>query len=558
VSGLVRTCCLLSLSLSIASVVHGESILDLRERARQAYLAGDWKTAADAYGELVERSPDDGTVWRALGFSRLQLERYDDAIDAYEQCIRTGASIPTCRYDIACANALAGRSKQALDALAEAFASGFCNEELIDGDHDLASLRNESRFRRIVGRPERGVDDRRERWERDFAHLARRVREVHWNPFRILPEADFDAGLADIAASIDEFDDVQMRLRVQRLLASLGDGHTAVASDFFAMHHGASSGDARFLPIETFWYDDGVRIIAATPEHANWIGARVKRIGGMDVETVLAKAGPYVSRDNEWGARWGLMQFLTDPKSLHGLGLGRVDDGFEFEVETLDGRSSTTHLRAGGASEMQRTPLYEALGVPPTPFEREKAQHLWMEPFGSALYVRIDGVRDGHESFADFTDRIFRTADENDSQALIVDLRDNLGGQGHLWQPLLHRVMASRFNELGRLYVLVGRKTFSAAMALAAQLDLHAAARFVGEPTGSRPNFVGETSLVRLPYAALSPSISSRNNQNGSTNDTRLWIAPHVPATPSFEMARQGRDPALEAVAALLAQRDTR
>jgi len=525
-----------------------EPLLETREKARTAFLARDWDTAASAYRGVAEQSPHDGAIWRSLGYAYLQLASYDDAIAAYQRAIRTGESVATCYYDIACANALAARTQPALDALASAYAAGFCNEHLVHSDADLASLRASARFAEIVGLPDPAVTDRRERWQRDLALLERRLREVHWRPFRVLTESEFETRLGALEASIDDLDDLEMRLRVQGLLASIGDGHTAVASDFFAVHHGAGGADARFLPVELFDYDDGVRIVAATAEHADLIGSRVRAIGGQEIDAAVAAMQPYVSRDNEWGARWGVMQALGDPKALHGLGLGRVDEGFDFEVETLDGARRTVHLEAGGVAASHRVSLHEAIGVAPTLFERDKSEHLFLSPMGNALYVRIDGIRDGHETFEQFTERIFATAGELGARALVLDLRDNLGGQGHLTQPLLHRILASDYNARGRLYVIVGRKTFSAAMAFAAQLDLHTAARFVGEPTGSRPNFVGETSLIRLPHSGLWVSLSSRYHQNGASNDSRLWIAPHLPAPPSFDAARAGRDTALELV----------
>ena len=60
----------------------------------------------------------------------------------------------------------------------------------------------------------------------------------------------------------------------------------------------------------------------------------------------------------------------------------------------------------------------------------------------------------------------------------------------------------------GKLFVIVGRTTFSAAMCGATQIERYTKAIMVGEPTGSSPNFIGETVMVRLPYSRWSASIS--------------------------------------------------
>lgn len=67
--------------------------------------------------------------------------------------------------------------------------------------------------------------------------------------------------------------------------------------------------------------------------------------------------------------------------------------------------------------------------------------------------------------------------------------------------------MAVKINQRGKLFVIVGRQTFSAAMNGAAEIERHTNAIFVGEPTGSSPNFVGETIGVNLTYSKMRGSI---------------------------------------------------
>ena len=440
-----------------------------------------------------------------------------------------------------------------------AYAAGFADDALVEKDTDLDTLRDDPRFRDIAGFPDPAVTDRTARWTRDVDFLARRIREVHWRPFGVLPEARFDATIAEIRAAIPNSTDVRLRARIRRLMASFGDGHTALVTDSFRMHHVDGAADLRFLPVELFRYDDGVRVVAATAPMEDLVGLRVTRIGGVDMDEVSRRLDPLISRDNEWGARWILMQDAADPDMLEEIGLGDGSRGFEFELADAKGALRTVTLMPGGPEALARQRIGEITGTAPPLQFRDTSHPFRLQPLDAALYVRIDGILDTHgETFEHLTDRIFSTAAEDGARVLILDLRNNPGGQGHLTRPLLHRLIASgTFHRPGGLYVLVGRKTFSAAMALAAQIELHTAARFVGEPTGSRPNFVGETTLVTLPYSRLIVSISSRYHENGASDDQRLWIPPDIPAAPSFEAERAGRDPAVEAVQAEMAAEAT-
>ncbi len=69
-------------------------------------------------------------------------------------------------------------------------------------------------------------------------------------------------------------------------------------------------------------------------------------------------------------------------------------------------------------------------------------------------------------------------------------------------RPLLHRLIGStKINRRGCLFVIIGRGTFSAAQNTATAIERETNAIFVGEPSGSRPNFIGETTPFMLPYS---------------------------------------------------------
>jgi hypothetical protein len=93
-------------------------------------------------------------------------------------------------------------------------------------------------------------------------------------------------------------------------------------------------------------------------------------------------------------------------------------------------------------------------------------------------------------------------------------------------------------------------------MLLTSMLESHLDATFVGEPTGSSPQFYGEDTFFRLPYSGLTGSISSRWFQNRFiSDDERPWIAPDIVAELTLDDLRNGRDPALEAIRAYLEDR---
>lgn len=163
------------------------------------------------------------------------------------------------------------------------------------------------------------------------------------------------------------------------------------------------------------------------------------------------------------------------------------------------------------------------------------------------MFVRIDRlVSVAQWPFETFVDSLFRSAERMDAERLILDLR-SLGGGNHISLPLIHALVRSeRFATRGRLFVLIGRGTFSAGQNLVTLLGVHLAPIWVGEPTAGRPNHYGVVGHFVLPHSGVEVRHARYFNQDSDPADYRHWQAPHLYAPPSVSAELQGRDPALE------------
>jgi hypothetical protein len=155
------------------------------------------------------------------------------------------------------------------------------------------------------------------------------------------------------------------------------------------------------------------------------------------------------------------------------------------------------------------------------------------------------------EPFAAFCDQLFAFIGSHRSARLVIDMRWNGGGNTFLTPPLLHHLIGSQaINRRGSLFVIIGRLTFSAAQNTVTAIERETHAIFVGEPTGSRPNFIGETIPFELPYSKVTANVADLYRQTSWPMDYRPWIAPDLHAPPTFEAYSQNRDPAMEAILA--------
>jgi hypothetical protein len=109
-----------------------------------------------------------------------------------------------------------------------------------------------------------------------------------------------------------------------------------------------------------------------------------------------------------------------------------------------------------------------------------------------------------------------------------------------------------KINKRGNLFVITGRRTFSAAQNLATYLEKQTNAIFVGEPTGSSPNFVGEEDFITLPYSKVAMNVSDWFWQSSWPWDSRTWIAPSIYVPPTFKAYSVNRDEVLETLGGLI------
>jgi hypothetical protein len=185
-------------------------------------------------------------------------------------------------------------------------------------------------------------------------------------------------------------------------------------------------------------------------------------------------------------------------------------------------------------------------------WRRHMEKNYWFELMEESgiLYVGFHRVRDeDDESLRAFARRLFEFIAANPVAALVIDVRLNNGGNNTLARPLMLNIVASeKINQRGRLFVITGRRTFSACQNFCNWLDRDSNVLFVGERTGSKPNFVGEDNPIVLPYSGVTLSASSRLWQDAFSDDQRHWIAPHIAAAMTSEDYRNNRDPALEAI----------
>jgi hypothetical protein len=328
-------------------------------------------------------------------------------------------------------------------------------------------------------------------------------------------------------------------MRVWAALSREGrDGHQ------FALPQARHAGP--MLPIRVYEFSEGLYVTGALPPHESLVGARITAVSGMPIDDVLSRLEPLVPRDGPATVPAFRPIFFLRPEVLRGLGI-LAGDTVALEVEA-DGESRTVDLAPMPADEFND--WVGGGGPHQLPTDAEVSYLAPVEPFSAELrkegvaYLRYRSVQS-----ADVRE-VRRWMDAGEFDRLILDLRQNPGGDNGTYGTLLRLVQDFAESHPGSLSVIIDRVTFSAASNLTTEIERTTDARFIGEPMAGGLNFWNDVTWVDLPNLPIpmNAGVSTRYWQFAADpDDPRLTIEPDVPieVTAADHFAR--RDPALEA-----------
>jgi hypothetical protein len=395
------------------------------------------------------------------------------------------------------------------------------------------------------------------RWREDLAVLRTEMPARHPNLFHSMTRPQFDSALSAIDSRLPALTRHGVIVELERMLALVGDGHSNVGpwrDSLIAFHS---------LPVAFHIFTEGLVVRAADSAHANLLGARVVEIGDLPVDSAIARVRPLISHDNEMGVRAYTPFLLAMPEVLHATGISSDLQRVRLVMDQ-DGRRRTVTLGHAGLFPMltgdaDRSWLPRAGWVD----ARDRAPSaLWLSdpldlywfrylPADRTLYCQINTIQQkASDSLGIFMARAIATADSAGAERFVLDLRLNGGGNGGYNKLILLPLIKSRYDVPGRLFVITGRRTFSAAQMLVTELRKYSSAVFVGEPTASKGNHYGDSFRIVMPNSRVTVRVSTLWHQYVDSRDTRAMIEPAIAAPLTFADYAAGRDPALAAVRA--------
>lgn len=298
-------------------------------------------------------------------------------------------------------------------------------------------------------------------------------------------------GLID---QIPELTDAEIPLELNRVLALLGDAHSAVGVPYEKLFA---------IDFEEF-YEDGKVVLYTTmiPQtNPELMYARLVAINGVSAEEIVDLLRAYIPSENEYWEVDNLSgiyfssALIVRAEALRAVGvMGDKAESAVFTLETVSGETVDFSLDALTMDEWYQVPTYggDFFTWETLMYRNYYESNYWYEYLEEedTLYLRIHRFDEEEENrFDNFCLHLNEyLRDLGGVHKFVVDVRNNPGGYG-FYGPLID-VLNGEFVE--DTYILIDGGSFSQAVNAAAHLRAEVeGAQLIGTPAGQPPNFWG-------------------------------------------------------------------
>lgn len=477
-------------------------------------------------------------------------------------------------------------------------------------------------------------------YQKDALYLTETIKQAYPRLNEKLSEEIFEQEKRSLLENLAHIDnDVDFEISLQKFVALLKDGHSNVSIDYFAP--GTDIYPVAFFKEKDKWILANIDRMVAD---SSMIGSQVLSVNGISMKDIELRAGKLENGENEY---WTNLLFSSHQRSAvywKALGVVNANDPKLNIVILKNGEEKSFTIHPGNVKGY-------LLPFKPgaTPFTRKQNEgyyyridkednYAYLQMNTSLDYVSVKSEIAGYTSFfvrpfalaylkkqkkdaRNFglvLQSFFKEINENRIDNLIIDLRNNTGGDERTGKQLLwyldgaqntkgfiteinvtdyfRQTVKKDYKEYnrdyqkkhgtkipkgmvnvnediyghgyfenitkkdspylldasipkfkGKVYVLIGNMTFSAAQMLATTIADNRLGIMVGQPIGNKPSSQTGASLFKLPHTKKIVNLSymyMERPDRSKNNEPTLF--PDIEVNSSFQDFIDGNDPGFE------------
>ena len=384
----------------------------------------------------------------------------------------------------------------------------------------------------------------------DFLHQS--LEDIHIDLYAYITKDAFNAHVDAVRSSIskDSLSLLKVTSLLQSVISKVNNGHTEIFFPGASYGAYATSGGTLF-PLELA-FENGKALV-----RKNWsandkiqVGDEVLSIDNVSIRAVLENIFPHVSAERNY-FKLAKMELISFPR-LFWQAFGEQKD-YSVKIRNDVGELHEFGLRAVQlieGYEMKRQEIFD------------QKRHLKFMA-NEVAYLNPGHFSGNEEAYKHFIDSTFTEINKNNVSNLIIDLRNNLGGddtfsnylvsyiankpfkwcsefklktsavlKNHVkqnydvtspfWQSIMTHANGTVYpysfelympqpvkkRYIGQVYVLINRQTHSQAAVTAAQIQDYGLATVVGEETGDFPSLYASQFSYVLPKTGIEVKVA--------------------------------------------------
>lgn len=382
---------------------------------------------------------------------------------------------------------------------------------------------------------------RKDRWIEDIDMLYSELPKRHKNLFFNISRSDFKAKVEGLKSKVQDLDDMEITVNISKIVASIGDAHTSVNMPVYYL-----------CPLEFYWFSDGIYITKTSERYQELQYGKITHINRIPIEQVIEKLSSIISHENTSFLKSLLPKYLQASEILYGLEITDDVENVAYTISGVDGIEKEYEVKfypfKDAVQMLSSNANVVSQGNLPL-YRRNEDKLYWFEYIKSfkTVYFNYKACREMEgQSVYDFGKDLLEYIERNDVEKLVIDLRNNHGGNSTILDPFIRDLKnQNKINSKGSLFVIIGRDTFSSALLNAYSLKNKTNAILVGEPSGGKPNCYGEVKRFTLKNSGLVIGYSTKFYEIIQDND-QPSLFPHVSIELTIDCYIENRDPCLE------------
>ena len=383
-----------------------------------------------------------------------------------------------------------------------------------------------------------------DKWATDIDFYHKTLEERHIDLYHLISKDEFILEIQKIKEQLPQLNHFQVILELMKLTHKIGggkgDGHTAVPLWPMKLHK---------YPITLFDFGGELRIIKVKKKYSHLLGKKLTGIDGMSISEIYNKVSPLTPfTENYQSSMDKTCSSIIISEILFGLDIVKQKDKATFTFSDDAGNYESIILEALTKEENEESEYKAIVFQYPnlTRPDSYKIKKLWHTSLRDSLtvYVSFNGYPTEVEMNS-LAEELLKNIKKHNLQNLIIDLRDNYGGNLFIGLILARRLNgADCINWKSGVYVLTNRGTYSAAMVNALQFRELLNAKIVGEPTGANPNGYQDLGQFNLPNSNVVITYTKRLFRLQDVNTE--GVQPDILVIPNWKKYEKGVDEILE------------